>query len=498
MSNSTTQDYRAYGNFIQQKSPGVFGAGMVATLIGLGGLVLAMFVMILIDSTTAFVVAGLAVLGFVMTGTPLGSIAVRRLSFFNTRRTGEHQWRSGMASRNASARARLPGMLGRTQLLERMDPFGVPFVVIHNPSRGGMFTIVARCVAEGPWMQDQDRIDAWVGRYARVLGACSSEPALVCAKAIGETAPDPGGRLEAMVQAERSPQSPNLARQVMDEIVADYPAASSENVTFFEMTFTGRGLDRKGQRDHILTELSRRVPGLMGQLAEAGGGSVSMVTADELPRIVRCAYDPAAQPFLERAELTAPSREHQQISWEDAGPVAAQEWWDHYTHDSGSSITWEMYGAPRSAVTEKALTGLLAPHPDFTRKRVALIYRPHSPEESTSVSEADANTATFLATQQKGRVKATASLAMRSTEQSRQEVASGASLVRWYVMVTATVRDPEDLDQAASNVEKSAGAVPMRLRRSWGSQGAAFAATLPVGFVPWEHTVIPDKVRELL
>lgn len=33
---------------------------------------------------------------------------------------------------------------------------------------------------------------------------------------------------------------------------------------------------------------------------------------------------------------------------------------------------------------------------------------------------------------------------------------------------------------------------------SYGSQAAAFVATLPVGFVPWEHTVVPDKVRELM
>lgn len=56
-----------------------------------------------------------------------------------------------------------------------------------------------------------------------------------------------------------------------------------------------------------------------------------------------------------------------------------------------------MYGAPKSKITELALSGLLAPHSDFARKRVALVYRPHTPDESARVAERDANTANFVA-----------------------------------------------------------------------------------------------------
>ena len=65
-------------------------------------------------------------------------------------------------------------------------------------------------------------------------------------------------------------------------------------------------------------------------------------------------------------------------------------------------------------------------------------------------------------------------------------------------MVTATVTSAEELIQAAATVESRAGAIPLRLRRCYGSQAAAFATTLPVGFVPWEHTVVPARVRELM
>lgn len=496
MSTTTNSaEWRAYGNFIHQKSPGILGAGLLASGILLSGLIMAMLLFPLVGLNVAMIVAIGSAVAFIATGTPVGPAVLRRVAFFDLRRKGEHQWRSGMTSRNKSPQTRLPGMLGRTTLSERLDPFGAPFVVIHNPARGGTYTVVARCVADGPWMHDQEQVDIWVGRYSQVLSVCAQESALICAKAITDTAPDPGGRLAAAVESTRDPNAPALARQIMDEIVADYPSASSENVTYFELTFRGRSLDRKNREDVILTELARRIPGIMGQLAAGGAGSVGMVTADELPTIIRCAYDPAAAPFLEQAELSGAD---QHVEWDEAGPVAAQEWWDHYTHDSGHSVTWEMYGAPRSAITERALTRLLMPHSDFARKRIAIIYRPHAPDVAARVSEHDANTAVFEATQSKARVKASASIKMRATEQSRQEVASGAGLIRWYLMVTATVLNSSDLIQAVSTVESNAGAVPMRLRRTYGSQAAGFAATLPVGFVPWEHTAIPDRVRELM
>lgn len=484
-----------YGNWIQQRSAGLGGAGLLGTACLMGGLVFALLGLMVGGVIPALVLLAIFGLAFTATGTPIGRRFARRVGFTRQRRAGEHQWRSGMFTRNKNASIRLPGMLGKTTLLERDDAFGNPFVVIKNPRKGGLYTIVARCVAEGPWMQDQDRINSWVAGFGGVLAATGQETALVCAKAITDTAPDPGGRLSAMVHSLRDTDAPSVATAVMDECLADYPSASSENITYLELTFRGRGLHRKGDETAMLSELARKVPGVLGQVHAAGGGSVDMVTKAELPRLVRAAYDPAAQKYLEQAELAGDGHH---VEWHDAGPVACQESWDHLLHDSGQSITWEMFGAPRAAITELALSGLLMPHRDFTRKRVALIFRPHTPEESAKVSETDANTATFTAQQGKKRVSATGTLRMKATEQSRQEVASGAVLIRLSILITATVTDAEDLVQAAATVESRAGAVPIRVRRSYGSQAAAFAATLPVGFVPWEHTVVPDKVRELM
>ncbi|WP_043641730.1 SCO6880 family protein [Nocardioides alkalitolerans] len=494
-----------YGNWAQQKSPGVMGAGFVATVVLLGGLVFSMGVFIFLQSfPTMLVMLAVTGVAFGLLGTPAGPWLVRRIGFAQVRNRGEHQWRSGVFSRNAPVAEaaagttgvmRLPGTLGRTNLLEKTDPFGSSFAVIKNPLARGLYTIVARCVADGPGLQDQERIDGWVAGWSQVLSHLGQDPGLVGVKAICDTAPDPGGRLSTMVGSMMDPGAPQLARDVMDACVAGYPSASSENVTYIELTYRGRLLNRRNDETAILSELARRVPQLVSRLGAAGGGAVSMVTAAALPQIVYTAYDPAAQPWIEQAEAAG----HPQVlEWGEAGPVAYQETWDRLTHDSGISVTWELSQAPRSVITEMGLSHLIAPHRDFTRKRVALLYRPMTPDRAVTSSERDANAAIFLSSQSKKRTTAQAKLRMQATDRSRLEVATGATLTPFSILITGTVTDVEDLDQAVATMESNAGAASMRIRRAWGSQAAAFATTLPAGVVPWEHTVIPTRIREYL
>ena len=481
-----------YGNWIASRSPGLFGAGLLGTAVLFASILAGLLTLLAAGPVAAAVVGLVGAVAFTALGTPLGGWVARRVLFGYATVKGETTWRSGVLSRNTNPVNRLPGLLGRTELLTASDPFS-EFVVLR--SAGGLYTVVVRCSAEGPWMQDQDRVDAWVANYSGFLAACGQETGLVAAKAITDTAPDPGGRLPAMVTALRSPASPDLARRVMAETVADLPAASSDNVTYLELTFRGRTLNRKGHESAILAELARKATGLVALAQHAGGGHVEMVKAPELIRLVRESYDPVTSPALEQAELDG---DPEPLTWADAGPVASRDLWGELVHDSARSITWEMADPPRSKITEAALTHLLVPHADFARKRVALLYRPHTPDESTKVAERDANTANFVAQQGKKRPSASAQLVQRAAEQSRQEVAAGAASVRFSLLVTATVRYDGDIAQAVSTLEARGRAVPIRLRRVYGAQAAAFAATLPVGFIPWEHTLVSPSLREWL
>jgi hypothetical protein len=131
-----------------------------------------------------------------------------------------------------------------------------------------------------------------------------------------------------------------------------------------------------------------------------------------------------------------------------------------------------MHAASRSKITEHVLAGLLAPHADFARKRVALLYRPDTPDESIRVAERDANTANFVPAGQEAaqRPRAAGPAGRRAV---RQEVAAGAASIRFSLLVTVTVRYDGDLAQAVSTLEAT---LYLLSREGVGSVGPLVAA----------------------
>jgi hypothetical protein len=496
MTTATAAQRPTYGNWIKHRSPGLLGAGTLGTVVLIGTVVAGIIGAVAAGIIGAVILSGLGAAAFVGVGTPAGSHLVRRAAYTQQRSQREHQFRSGVFAKHPQAReVRLPGTLAKTTVSTHSTPYGA-FGVVKTPAGGDLYTVAARCHAEGLALQDQATVDGWVAEYGRLLAGTSQDPALVAVKAVVDTAPDHGGRLDARIKATRSATSPEVAQMVMDECTATYPSAAAECVTYIEATYQGTRLARKGDEATRVAELARRVPVLVSQLKASGAGAVDMLTSEDLARVLRVAYDPQAAPRIEHEGLTGTGLP---VEWEDAGPVATQEAWDRLTHDSGVSVTWEMVGAPRAPVTERALAALLEPHEHCARKRVAVVYRPHTPDKGLQLAERDLLTARFQAKSRAGgHAQAMDSLHVEATDQTRREVASGAALTRFSVLVTATVPLGGDLEQAVSTVESRAGAVPIRLRRCYGSQGAGFAATLPLGFLPWMHTAVSDTVRELV
>ena len=63
------------------------------------------------------------------------------------------------------------------------------------------------------------------------------------------------------------------------------------------------------------------------QIAQAEGRYREATGMEEITRMVRVAYDPAAQETIE--DQTSPH-----TSWEDCGPLMHEAGWSHYSHDS--------------------------------------------------------------------------------------------------------------------------------------------------------------------
>ena len=484
-----------YGNWRKPVSPGIGRLGLLGTIILMAGLVISTLiamVSLVVGLITAMLV-GLIMLPLVIQDrhgrTALQAITAR-VAWWSGRAQGWHIYRSGPLGIIASGSHRLPGLLAASRVVEARDSYGRPFALVVIPSTGH-YTAVFECNADGASLVDQRQVDTWVAYWGHWLASLGFEPGLVGASVTIETAPDLGHRLQAEVDTNLDPNAPALARAALEEIVWNYPTGSARVSTRIAVTYSAaaRPGGKRRSEEEMVREIATRIPGLTSMLEMTGAGSARPMTAGQLARAVRAAYDPDSQLSLEATEGQGPR-------WEDAGPVATQESWDHYVHDSGHSITWGLSEAPRGEVLSSVMTGLVSPHHDIARKRVTFLYRPYTPATAAHIVERDRKDTRFrlngLATAARDEV------AVVSSDQSALEEARGAGLTRFTLLVTATVRSADQLPLAAAAVDTLAPPARVRLRRMYGSQASAFAAGLPLGLVLPEHLQVPALVREAM
>ncbi|CAL9534567.1 SCO6880 family protein [Streptomyces sp. enrichment culture] len=487
-----------YGNWRRPRRPGLGPLGLLGTVVAFGGLLLALL--------ASLVSLMLAVAVLVPVGIFLAPLALRtadgrnvyqvlavRIGWMRRKANGSTTYVSGPLSRRPGGRFQPPGLLARTKMHEGRDAYDRPFAVLHHPGRN-LYTLVIGCDPDGGSLVDPEQVDIWVASWGDWLARLSHEPGLRGAQVVVETAPDTGTRLAAEVLPRITPDAPAAARAVMEEVVERYPAASSEMHTYVALTY-GPTTGPKRSTDDVVTDLSMRLPGLLSGLIAAGGGSAYPLSAERLAEIVRVAYDPAVAPAVlsTRAEHTSTG-----IEWDDAGPAAAVETVNAYKHDSGVSRTWMLTLAPRGTVRSSVLRGLLEPAAGTRRKRISLIYRPIDPATSARIVESDRRSAHFMAGSRGGLVQARASSEVRAAEQTAAEEASGAGLVEFSLMATVTVDSEQDLEDAAVTMRNLQASSRIVLRPADRMQASAFTCTLPVGLLPWEHTLVPYQIREAL
>ncbi|WTX00840.1 hypothetical protein OG216_46220 (plasmid) [Streptomycetaceae bacterium NBC_01309] len=489
-----SEQNRTYGNWRKPTSPGVFGIGLAGSLVLFFGMLLvigALFISILTS-------LGVALLFAVV----LAPLTVRDAHGRNglqwlTARTlwwggafrGHQHYRSGPLGGDVDGACRLPGLAAAIEVSDWTDAHGQPFALVTVPSLWH-HTVVFQCYAEGASLVDADQVDTWVAYWGDWLAQLSHEPGLLAAAVTVDAAPDTGDQLKYEVIGNIDSAAPNLARDVLTEIVRDYPIGSAQLISRVSLTYSGAARNTGARRDieAVAQAVGARLPGIGADLHMTGAGPARPMTSREIARMARIAYDPGA---ATADDGVSPLR------WQDAGPVAAVELPDSYRHDSGWSITWSMSEAPRGEVFSTVLNRLVMPHPDILRKRVTLVYRPHDAGSSARLVERDRKDAMFKAKQAKVE-HARDSIAVQAADRAAQEEATGAGLVRFALYVTATVNDPSNLALAASAVDNLAAASRVRLRRVRFGQATAFVAALPLGLVMPLHLRVPQSVRNAM
>jgi len=490
-----------YGNWRKPQSPGLGGLGLLGTAVLMGGLLIVAFLLFV-----SVLAAGLGVLVLAVALAPLlikdrhGRNGVQKLSatlsWAQGRSRGWRVYRSGPLGRAGSGRFQLPGLGAPIFAHDAQDAFNRPFVLLHHRATGHVSTVIETS-PDGNELVDEEQIDQWVAHFGGWLATLGQEPGLVGASITVETAPDTGHRLAREVRAHIDPDSPPLARQIMEEVIDQYPAGSAAITCRVALTWSRSSAFGGGRRtvEEMAIEIGNRLPGLTGPLSAAGAGNAEPMTTAQLAAAIRVAYEPSVHALVEEA-----GPENTGIAWSDAGPSAHQEAANSYWHDGATSVTWAMSGAPRGLVFSNVLATLLSPHREIARKRVTLLYRPHDAAKSAELVERDRRDATFAAQSTRGRVSARNILSVQAAEQAAQEEARGAGLVRFGMVVTATVLDADRsrIRQVESIVDSLGTTARIVLRRQWGSQATGFLAGLPLGLVIPAHLKVPAAVRDAM
>lgn len=492
---------RTYGNWRKPTSAGLMGLGSLGTMLLLGGLIFMVFVIMaggLMAGAVVGISLGLLLLVLLVKDKHDRNLLMRmtdRLGWWNTRSSGSHLYRSGPLGRTPWGTFQLPGLAAPSRLSEHTDSYGRPFALLHVPFTGH-YTVVLGTEPDGAALVDTEQINQWVAGWGRWLANLGDEPGIEAASVTIETAPDTGTRLRREVTTAIDPDAPQFAKDMLNEVVQRYPAGSSTVKAYVAITFASatRSGGKKRKDKEMGRELAARLPGLTQGLSATGAGSAHPLRAQELCETIRIAYDPAAAVLIDEAHAAG---EVPEMTWDDVGPTAHEATWDSYIHDGALSMSWSMTAAPRGNVQSGILSRLLAPHRDIARKRIALLYRPLDPARAAALVEADLRAAEFRQSSS-NKPSARDVLATRQARATAAEEASGAGLVNFGLVVTATVLDVDRKADAQAAVDNLSATARLRLRAVHGAQDSAFAAALPLGLVLPKHLKVPAEFREQL
>jgi hypothetical protein len=413
-------------------------------------------------------------------GSTAAEAMTRRFRFTTARAKGWTELSGGLLTEHPR-RHDLPGPLAPLVALDTDDGRGGRQALILDRHTGTL-SAVLRCAPAGLDLADRGAGDEWVACWGAWLADLGHRPVI---RHVAVTV-DSGAAAPAemdYVRARLSPDAPPVAAALMHELIELAPSTSARTDTRVTVTLDpSRAAPRPTDLLASVAEVTRWLPGLEAGLSSCGVAVLGRESISGLTARVRSAFDPVS-----RDEIARQSEAHQLRHWAQAGPIAANETWDAYQHDSGLSVSWALSEAPRQAVSARVLVPLLAPGP-YSR-RVSLLYLPYPADQAAARVESEI-TAGQMRRAWAQRTRRDETQRDRDDRdramQAAREEAEGAGVGRLTVYVSTTVTDPGELPGAIADVEQRAGAAKLRLRRLWGAQSAGFAASLGVGLNPSE------------
>jgi hypothetical protein len=454
--------------------------GGQAAILGVGAL-LAVLVLDRAPSAAGVIVAtvlfSIAVVGAVA---PVGHRTLEEwlpvVTAFSLRRvSGRGHFRSwvplhGFGARRPPALAPPPALRGVDirELAYRDRTVGV------LSDRGGKWLItVLACRVVAFSLLDPEAQERRLARWGVVLSSAAGS-AVRRIQWIERTAPAQGDELARWLHAERDPAVPLRGTPMIESYLE--LIGSTARVTQEHEILVAVQVDARRAGDQALLEETERI----AQGLEAAEVKVlGALSAGQLSRALRTAFDPYARAELAALETADPKRDG--LSEPNAWPLGAREAWDHYQSDGALHATYWIGAWPRIDVSPMFMDALLGRSSSV--RTVSVCFEPIPPARSTREVES-AVTRDRADRDLRRRFGQTDTARQRQAEEAtmrrESELAAGHGEVRLAGFVTVSGRDPDDLRRGCAEVLEHAARARLELHRLYGQQADAFTFTLPL------------------
>ena len=494
MSNETPD---RFANWLEPRSGGLYGLSMAALVTAATGVVLAMLFMIKQSVLGMLIVLALTalVVSVVFTRFPDGRTLMEKISDHRSlarrRAAGETMYVTGaLSALPPEISERLPGALVDVETISGTDGRNRPYTLLHHRHVNRLAAVFA-CSPNGAAMQEQGVVNAGVANFGGWVSSLSVEEGLSGATIVVDSASESSAGMVQTIRDAAAPHAPAFAREVIEDAAGTLPARTSTVNVYATLVYDLEALG--GTRNDLspaVAEIAARMPAHSEQLTAAGGGLSEPVVEDELSRIALLAYQPGRDQEFALDTIqghTAPR------PFAQAGPGFLDDSAGRVTyHDGVASMTLMMTSPPGAHITARSLDRLFGPNPKFLRKRVAIFYRPVDPGAAAKLVDKQVRNAQWRMDTRKSRPTSFDKHARAVAERTEQDLASGARLSMFSVMVTVTFEATEKAHRDAVNQVKSLmNQTLMTYRFVEHAGSAAFHTTLPFGVLPWVYSHQP-------
>jgi hypothetical protein len=417
---------------------------------------------------------------------PLGRATVAEWSpiaaaFALTRLSGRTRFRSPLPSRgfrtSQAPRPELPPALTGVELLDL--PYRDRTIGALAEARGRRLTAVLACQVASFELLDQPAQERRLAHWGVLLTASATAP-IRRLQWIERAAPAQGDELARWLHEQREPSLPPRGAPLMESylelIGASAPVMHDHEILLAVQIDSARVRGGPEAAREALVEQALR---LARGLEEAEIRVLGALSAGQLARALRTAFDPYVRSELAALEAVEPGRDGLEAI--HAAPLGTEERWDQYRADGACHATYWIGGWPRVDVSPMFMNALLAP--SGTVRTVAVTFEPVAPERSAREAEA-AVTRDRADRELRQRFGQSETARQRSSRESaarrESELAAGHGEVRFAGFVTVTGRDEQELGHACAEVLRIAARARIELYRMYGQQSEAFTFTLPL------------------